>query len=74
MKSPQYFAFFDRNEAFVKAKKYLGQSKNSEPDIIFSYRPLGKIFFFYEQIERLLLYLSMLFDHYSTDIIIIKFR
>jgi hypothetical protein len=30
--------------------------------------------FFYEQIERLLLYFSMLFDYYSSNIIIIKFR
>jgi hypothetical protein len=53
---------------------YLGLSKSSGGDTFFSYRKLGKIFLFYEQIERLSLYFSMLFDNYSTGIITIKFR
>jgi hypothetical protein len=58
-------------EHFIK-KKYLGHTKSSGQPILFSYKLLRKIFFFYEKIERLLLYLSMLFDHYSIDIIIIN--
>jgi hypothetical protein len=38
----------------------------------FPYRKLEKLFFFYEQIERLSLCISMLFDHYSIGLIIIK--
>jgi hypothetical protein len=57
-----------------KSKKnlYLGHTKSSGSRILISYRMLGKNFFSYEQIERLLLHLSTLFDHYSIDIIIIK--
>ncbi len=43
-------------------------------DYAFSYRKLEKSFFFYEQIGRLSLYFSILFDHYLTNIIIIKSR
>jgi hypothetical protein len=53
---------------------YLGQSKSSERAAFFSYRKLEKVFFFYQQIERHSLYLSMLFDHYSTNAMIIKLR
>jgi hypothetical protein len=53
---------------------YLGLSKSSGPCILISYRRFKKNFFFYEQIERRLLYFSMLFDCYLTDIIIINFR
>ncbi len=53
---------------------YLGQSKSTEGGRFFSYRKLEKIFVFYQQIERHSLYLSMLFDHYSTNAMIIKFR
>jgi hypothetical protein len=52
---------------------YLGQSKSSEGGTLSFYRKLKKILF-YEQLERLSLYFSMLFDHYSTGIIIIKSR
>ena len=55
-------------------KIYLGVSKSSGAITKFPDRKVEKIFFFYEKIERLSLYFSMLFDHYSTDIIIIKFR
>ncbi len=41
--------------------------------LFFSYRKLEKISFFYTKIQRLLLYFSMLFDHYSSNIIVIKF-
>jgi hypothetical protein len=53
---------------------YLGQSKSSERGTFFSYRKFEKNFFLYQQIERHSLYLSMLFDHYSTNAMIIKFR
>jgi hypothetical protein len=51
---------------------YLGHTKSSEGGTFFSCRKLEKIFFFYEQVERLSLYLSMLFDHYSTNVMIMK--
>ncbi len=51
---------------------YLGHTKISEGGTFFSCRKLEKIFFFYEQVERLSLYLSMLFDHYSTNVMIMK--
>jgi hypothetical protein len=35
--------------------------------------PLKK-FFFYQTIEKMLLYFSMIFDLYSTNVIILKFR
>ncbi len=52
--------------------KYLGHTKSSEPYFLVSFLLLEKIFFSYKQIERLLLYLSMLFDKYSIDIMIMK--
>ena len=52
---------------------YLGLSKSSGEGAFFSYIKLEKMFFYYQQIERLSLYLSMLFDRYSTNVIIIKF-
>jgi hypothetical protein len=53
--------------------KYLVRYKSSGGGTLFSYRKLGKVFFFYDVIEKMMLYFSVLFDHYSTNIIIIKF-
>jgi hypothetical protein len=53
---------------------YLGLSKSNVGLVFFSYRKLEEIFFFYGLIEQMLLYFSMLFHRYSTNIIIIKFR
>jgi hypothetical protein len=53
--------------------KYLGHTKSSDSGTFFAYRKLKKNFFSYKKIERLLLYLFMLFDHYSSNIIVIKF-
>ena len=53
---------------------YLGLSKSSDGGTFFSYRKFEKLFFFHQQIERHSLYLSMLIDHYSTNVMIIKFR
>ncbi len=52
---------------------YLGVSKSSGSGTFFAYRKLKKNFFFHKKIERLLLYFSMLFDHYSSDIMVMKF-
>jgi len=58
--------------ASFNVKLYLGHTKSSEPYFLISFLLLEKIFFSYKQIERLLLYLSMLFDKYSIDIMIMK--
>jgi hypothetical protein len=52
---------------------HVGHTKSSESGTSFAYKKLKKKFFFYKKIERLLLYLSMLFDHYSSNIILAKF-
>jgi hypothetical protein len=59
---------------YSSSSKYLGQSKSSVVTILFPYRKLKEIFFFHIVIEKRMLYFSMLFDHTSTNIIIIKFR
>ncbi len=52
---------------------YLGHTKSSGSSIFFAYGKLEIILFFYRKIERRLLYFSMLFDHYSYNIIVIEF-
>jgi hypothetical protein len=52
--------------------KYLGLPKSSDGGTLFPQAEVEKRFFFYQSIERLSLYSSMLFDHYSTTIIIVK--
>jgi hypothetical protein len=44
---------------------YLGQSKSSEPGALFHETKVYKNFFFYQKIERVSLYLSMVFDKSS---------
>ncbi len=48
-------------------QKYLGQYKSSVVKVLFPYRKQNK-FLFYEEIERLSLYLSMLFDRSALNI------
>ncbi len=55
-------------------KNYLGVPKSSGGGTLFSYKTVEEIFFFYRMIEKTKLYLSVLFDPYSTGIIIVKFR
>ena len=45
--------------------KYLGQSKSSEPGVAFYETKVYENFFFYQKIERVSLYLSMVFDKSS---------
>ncbi len=52
---------------------YLGHTKSSGSSTYFAYEKLKIIFFLYKKIESLLPYFSMLFDHYSCNIIVIKF-
>jgi hypothetical protein len=65
---------FNSSEILQLIKWILGVPKSSGEGTLFSYRKLTKKFLSHEQTERLSLYFSMLFDHYSTGIILIKFR
>ena len=51
---------------------YLGLSKSSGGGSVFPYKSILKKFF-YQSIERLSLYLSMLFDQYPNTVKVIKF-
>jgi hypothetical protein len=62
----RYFMWFGN-------KIYLGHTKSSGSSTFFAYRKLEIIFFLYKKIERRLLYFSMLFDRYSSNVIVIKF-
>jgi hypothetical protein len=53
---------------------YLGQSKSSESDILIRHSTLRKPFFLDGLIEKTMLFLSVLFDRYSTVSIVLKFR
>jgi hypothetical protein len=53
-----------------EARKYLGHTKSSGSDTFLFYNRLQKIFFLYSLIEKRTLYLSMLFDHTSNNIMI----
>jgi hypothetical protein len=55
-------------------KIYLGHTKSLYGAISVSYIMLKEIFFLYRLIVKTKLYISTLFDHYSSNIIIIKFR
>jgi len=56
--------FFQKKDARrVQLDSYLGHTKSSERDTLFSYRRLEEIFFLYSLIEKRLVYFSMLFDH-----------
>lgn len=55
-------------------EKYLGQSKSSESDILIPHSTLRKPFFLDGLIEKTMLFLSVLFDRYSTVSIVLKFR
>jgi hypothetical protein len=61
-------------DGFGYEEKYLGQTKSSGTDTLFSYSTLKETFFLYSLIEKEKLYLSMVFDHTSTNIIRINFR
>jgi hypothetical protein len=67
----RYAEFFDfLVERLLKRKPiYLCHTKSSGHRIVIAYSLVKKKFFFYEMIERLSLYLSILNDHYSIDII-----
>jgi hypothetical protein len=56
-----------------KFRIYLGVSKSSVGGTLFSYRKLEEIFFVYGVIEQMMLYFSMLFHPYSTNILIVEF-
>ncbi len=54
---------------FIISDVYLGQSKSIESGTFFAYRKLEKVFFYHKKIERLLLYFSMLFDHFHLTVL-----
>jgi hypothetical protein len=53
---------------------YLRHTKSSGSDTLFPYSTLKETFFLYSLIENKKLYLSMLFDHTSHNIMVINFR
>jgi len=63
--------------AIIKCKtvgKYIGVSKSSGNDILVPHIKLDKSFFLHRMIEKKMLFLSMQFDHTSTNIILIEFH
>jgi hypothetical protein len=48
----------------INKLKYIGVSKSSGNDISVPHNKLDKNFFLHRMIEKKMLYLSMLFDHY----------
>ena len=51
---------------------YLGHTKSSDSDTLFLYSTMEEIFFPCSLIEKRKFYLSILFDHYSSNVLVIK--
>jgi len=61
-----------KSEWLMFVRKYLGVSKSSDSDSLLLHSMIDKTFFLYRMIEKKILFLSMLFDRTSIDIITIK--
>ena len=69
----EYCLFSNLHLIFAKCI-YLGLAKSNVGDTEFSFKTIKKKFFFYRTIEKMKLYLSILFDPYLTSIKLIEIR